>query len=446
LHIAYCNLGSVLKEKGQLDDALEAYRQAILINPGYSDAHSNLVFTMHYHPGYDEGAIAEELGRWNRQHAEPLKKYIQPHANDRAAERRLRIGYVSPDLKEHPVGRFMLSLLSHHDKSQVEVFAYARVSASDAMTQRLRGCTDGWRNLTGLTAAQAADVIRQDQIDILVDLALHTARDHLAIFARKPAPVQVTYLGYVGTTGITTMDYRLTDIYLDPPEQLTGHYSEQSIHLPGTYWCYPGFPAAPAVSALPAEQAGHITFGCFSNFCKINDRTLSVWCQLLTQVPRSRMHIHAYEGDHRQRVWRFFQQRGIDSSRITFTGRLPLAQYFAQYQPIDIALDTFPYGGGTTTCDALWMGVPVVSLIGKTAAGRGGWSILSNIGLAELAARSEEEYVRIAVELAGDTARLKELRSTMRQRMEQSPLMDAPRFARDMEAAYRQMWKNRCAR
>jgi predicted O-linked N-acetylglucosamine transferase (SPINDLY family) len=297
----------------------------------------------------------------------------------------------------------------------------------------------------GLSDTEAADLIRQDRIDVLVDLTMHMAQNRLLIFARKPAPVQVTYLAYCSTTGLETIDYRLSDPYLDPLGQDESCYSEQTLRLPQTYWCYQMDLPIPEAGPLPAAAAGHITFGCLNNFCKVSEPALAVWTRLLRAMPNSQLLLHAHEGSHRQRLQQRMEREGIESSRVRFVGFKPAEEYFDLYRQIDIALDTFPYGGGTTTCDALWMGVPVVSLVGKTAVGRGGLSILSNVGLPELAARSEDEYVRIASDLASDLPRLSDLRSTLRQRMGQSPLMDAPRFARNMEAAYRQMWRGWCA-
>jgi predicted O-linked N-acetylglucosamine transferase (SPINDLY family) len=439
------NLGVALKDMGRLDEALAACRHALALKPDYVEAHSNLLLTLHYHPSSSPQSLAQEARRWNLQHAAPLATFIKPHPNDRNPERRLRIGYVSPDFRQHAVGRFLLPLLAHHDKTQVEVFAYAQVAAPDALTQRLHAHVDGWRNTLGLSDTQAADLIRQDGIDILVDLTMHTVNNRLLVFAHKPAPVQVTYLAYCSTTGLETIDYRLSDPYLDPPGMDESIYSERTIRLPETYWCYQAIIAPSEVRPLPALEHGHITFGCLNNFCKVSEPTLAAWSKLLQTIPNAQLLLHAHEGSHRQRVLGRFQQEGIDPQRIRFTGLLPIESYFDLHQQLDIALDTFPYGGGTTTCDALWMGVPVVSLIGQTAVGRGGLSLLSNLGLSELAAHSTEEYVQIATDLAHDLPRLATLRATLRHRMEHSPLMDAPRFARNLEAAYRQMWRHWCA-
>jgi len=441
---AYGNLGNALMDRGQFDEAIAAYRQAILLKPNEAKAHSDVVYSMHFHPRYDARAIAEEQLRWNRQHAQALRGLSQPHANDRDADRRLRVGYVSPDLRAHPVGRFLLPLLAHHDKQQVEVFVYSGVLAADELTARLRSHVDLWRDIGGLSDETAAKLIREDRIDILVDLTMHMANNRLLVFARKPAPVQVTYLAYCASTGLETIDYRLSDPYMDPLGMDESIYSERTIRLPDTYWCYEPIIFNSEVGALPALERGFVTFGSLNNFCKVSEPTLAAWTQLLRIVPKSQLLLHANEGSHRQRIRDRLLEKGLDPARLRFVSFMPTRQYFEHYDMIDIGLDTFPYGGGTTTCDALWMGVPVVSLVGKMAVGRGGVSILSNIGLTELLADSQENYVRLASELAADLPRLCDLRSTLRPRMEQSPLMDAAGFARNVEAAYRQMWRTWC--
>ena len=445
-HEACNNLGSALKDKGQLDEAIAAYRQAIVLQPNQPDALSNLIFTLHFHPGYDTRAIAFEHRNWIRQHGASLGHPFQTHDNDPSPNRRLRIGYVSPDLWEHPVGRFLAPLLAHHSKSEFEIYAYADVRSEDKMTQSLRSCADCWRRIIGLSDAQVAKLARQDKVDILVDLAMHTSGGRLRVFALKPAPVQVTYLAYCSSTGLETIDYRLSDPYLDPPGNEQQFYSEKTIRLPETYWCYQPGADLPEVNPLPCLERGFITFGSLNNFCKVSGRALAVWAKLLHISRNSRLLIHSDEGSHRQRLRERLEQDGIEPQRVQFAGKLPARDYFGLYHGIDIALDTFPYAGGTTTCDALWMGVPVVSLSGETAVGRGGVSILSNIGLPELAALSTDEYVKIAGELADDLPRLSSLRSTLRNRMRRSVLMDASGFTRKVEQAYRKMWHAWCAK
>jgi len=442
---SHSNLASALRNRGHLYEALAAYERAMALKPDNPEFASSRLFLLHSHPGYGPQSLYEEHRRWNQQYAAPLKRHIQTHRNDRSPERRLKIGYVSPDLRSHPVGHFLLPLLECHDHAQVQVFCYADVYSPDAMTERLRAHADVWHSIVGLSDEQVASLIRIDSIDILVDLTLHTAHNRLLVFARKPAPVQVTYLAYPSTSGLDTMDYRLTDPYLDPPGSETDSiYSERSIRLPQTYWCYQTPDLAPEVGPLPALAGEGVTFGCLNDFNKVREGTLSVWCALLRSVPQSRLLLHAGEGSHRQRVADLLKQEGVNPERLSFVGRVPLGEYYGTYGRIDIGLDPFPFAGGTTTCDALWMGVPVVSLAGETAVSRGGLSILSNVGLGELVAGTAEEYVGIAAELAGDWARLACLRAGLRSRMASSPLMDGPGFARSVEAAYRQMWYNWC--
>jgi protein O-GlcNAc transferase len=270
---------------------------------------------------------------------------------------------------------------------------------------------------------------------------MHTAGNRLPVFARKPAPVQVTWLGYPGSTGLKTIDYRLSDPYLDPPDTDESIYSEQTIRLPHTFWCYDPVDCVEIpTNSLPAQNTGIFTFGCLNNFCKVNPTILALWAQVLNSVNNSRLLLLANPGTHVQRTIDLLRDKGIDPSRLEFIPRQTHRDYLHHYHRIDLALDTFPYNGHTTTMDGLWMGVPTVTLPGKTAVGRGGLSILSNIGLPELIAHSEEEYIRLAVDLAHDLPRLANLRSTLRHRMQQSPLMDAPRFARNIETAYRQIW------
>ncbi len=443
--MAHNNLGNALKDRGDLDEAIAAYRGAVALRADYPDAHSNLLYTLYFHPGFDGRAIAEEHRTWNREHAEALGQCVAPHENDRTPDRRLRIGYVSADLREHPVGRFMLPLLAGHDRGSFEIFCYTQVRRPDALTERLRGYADHWHRIDGQSDQQVAGLIREHGIDILVDLSLHMARHRLLVFARKPAPIQVTYLAYAGTSGLRTMDYRLSDFFLDPPAMDESIYSERTVRLPQTYWCYEPM-GAPAVGAVPALDAGGITFGCLNNFCKVTTPTLAAWARILQGVPGSRLLLHAAEGSHRQRTVERLQELGVDGRRVEFVAHVPMAEYLELYGRIDIALDSFPCGGGTTSCDAFWMGVPVISLRGETAVGRAGMSLAMNLGLPELVAQTVDEYVRMACDLAADLPQLGALRSSLRERMGASPLMDARGFARNVEGKYREMWCGWCGR
>jgi protein O-GlcNAc transferase len=439
---AHNNLGVALEDTGRADEALDCYDRALAIDPGFVAAHSNRVYAVHFHEGYSAAMILEEARRWNRCHAEALGRGVAPHENERSAERRLRVGYVSPDFCEHVVGRFMRPLLANHDHERFEVFCYSGVVRPDGMTRRLEACADVWRNIVGVSDERVAGMIRADRIDILVDLSMHMARNRLLVFARRPAPVQVTYLAYCSTTGMGAMNYRITDAHLDPLGEREGFYSERSVRLE-SYWCYEAGSDA-EMGTLPASEAGVVTFGCLNNFRKVTTATLAVWGRLMRSLAGSRLILHAREGSHRERASELLAREGVDPGRIHFVGQMPLAEYFEVYRQIDIGLDPFPYGGGTTTCDALWMGVPVVTLRGETAVGRGGVSILSSVGLGELAAETVDEYVKIAGELANDRSRLSALRLSLRRRMLDSPLMNGKRFARGMERAYRSIWRKWC--
>ena len=300
------------------------------------------------------------------------------------------------------------------------------------------------RDTAGLSDESVATLVRDDQVDILVDQTMHMRGNRLLMFARKPAPVQVTWLAYPGTTGLATIDYRLTDPCLDPPGMFDAYYSEQSLRLNDTFWCYKPLTTGLEPNLLPASGNGYVTFGSLNNFCKVNDSVLNLWSQVLKAVKDSRLLLRTPEGVARQRTLRIFANRGIASNRITFVGRQRRRDYLQTYHHIDIGLDTFPYNGHTTSLDSLWMGVPVVTLVGQTVVGRAGLSQLANLGLPELIAHGEDEFVEIAAKLACDRPRLNLLRSTLRTRLEQSPLMDAPRFARAIESAYRQMWQRWC--
>ncbi len=437
----YTNLGNLLKDRCELDAAIACYRRAIELRPDLSALHSNLLLTLHYHPAFGPQDLEREHRTWAERHAAPLAAAHRPHANEPQSDRRIRIGYVSPDFREHSLARFMLPLLREHDERQVEVFAYSDVTAPDAVTGLIREHVDRWRDVATLADEPLAELIRADGIDVLVDLAAHSAHNRLVAFARKPAPVQITYLAYCSTTGMRAIDYRITDRYLDPPGE-PEHYAETSIRLPHCYWCY----SAPPLGERPATErgAGPPTFGCLNNFAKATDVTLTLWAQLLRRVPAARLLLYARAETHRDRVRRVFREAGVDESRVDFVGYQSLAEYLATYGRIDVALDPYPYGGGTTTCDALWMGVPVVSLAGRTAVSRAGSTLLSHVGLERLVTRTEEQYVECAAELLRDRGALTELRRNLRPRLEASPVMDAPRFARDLEAAFRTAWRAWC--
>jgi predicted O-linked N-acetylglucosamine transferase (SPINDLY family) len=476
---AQVNLGVALRELGRLDEAVAAYEEAIRLEPDCAEAHSHLGFaralqgcpdqalecyrrataldpnraayqsqllqTLHYHPGYDAAAIRAEHVRWGRQLAGRLGRSIRPHENDRDPDRRLRIGYVSADFHHHACSFYLEHLLAAHDPARFEVACYAEVARPDEVTRRCQAHARLWRNTVGVSDDQLAELIRGDAIDILVDLKVHTAENRLPVFARRPAPVQVTWLGYPGTTGLDTIDYRLSDPYLDPPGLNDFYYTEETIRLADTFWCYEPGSREPAVNPLPALGSGSVTFGSTNNFCKVNDPVLELWARVLCAVPGARLLILTDAGSHRQRVLGILERNGVEPRRVEFEPRRARPSYLELYHRIDIALDTFPYSGATTSLDALWMGVPVACWAGRTAVSRGGLTILFNLGLPELVAHGPDEYVAIAARLAGDLKHLAELRATLRRRLENSPMMDTQRFALQIERAYRAMWRRWCA-
>jgi len=439
------NLGNAFKDLGELDEAIAAYRDALRLKPDDPSMHSNLIFTLHSHPACGRESIAGEHQRWNRRFADPLKQFVPPHANDRDPDRPLRVGYVSPDFRDHPVGRYLLPLFECHDRERFEILCYSGVAQPDWLTGRLRALSGIWRSAVGVADTQLAEMIREDGVDILVDLALHTANNRLPVFARQPAPVQVTWLGYPGGTGVPGIGYRLTDARMDPAgsrSRGTPASGEEPVRLPDCWCCYDPIGDSPGINALPALSAGAVTFGSLNNLAKLHEGVLSLWARVLAAVKGSRLLMLCPEGSARERIRAFFASRGIAAERVELAGFQPRWDYLSLYQRIDIGLDPFPCNGMTTTCDALWMGAPVLTLPGEMPVSRASLSLLSSVGLGELAASSEEDYVRLATKLAGNLPHLAELRATLRPRMQSSPLMNAPRFAQNVEAAYRKMWED----
>ena len=438
---AWNNLGGVLKDLGRMDEAMGSFDRAVALAPDQARLGSNRLFAMHYSPAYDAPALLQAARHWSERHAAPLAGAGTPHDNDPAPARRLRVGYVSGYFRAHCQALFIEPVLTHHDHQDFEIVCYSDVIHPDGVTGRLKAAADVWRETGSLDDAGLAELIRHDGIDVLVDLTLHMAGDRLMAFARRPAPVQVTWLGYPGTTGLPAIGYRLTDPWLDPPGVTDGGYAEQSVRLPDSFWCYDPHAELPPVNPLPAASTGQVTFGCLNNFCKVHAGVLSVWARVLQAVPGSRLLMLAPPGASRNRVR---EHLGVSADRVQFVAYQPRAEYLQHYQRIDLGLDTFPYNGHTTSLDAFWMGVPVVSLSGTTAVSRAGLSLLSNLGLANLAATTPDEYVAVAVRLAADRARLAGLRAGLRRRMAGSPLMDAGRFTRNLEESYRDLWRRWC--
>jgi protein O-GlcNAc transferase len=445
-HVAYCNLGNALKDSGRIDDAIRCFRRAVEICPSDVISHSNLAYSVSYHPDYDSAAILAENRRWNVLHTAGLRVGSRTYDHDPDPERPLRIGYVGADFRDHCQSLFTIPLFAHHDHEQFEVYCYANVPRPDAFTERLRRLTDFWRETAGLSDEEVARQVESDGIDLLIDLTMHMSNGRPLLMARKPAPVQVAYLAYPGTTGLSAVDYRLTDPYLDPPGETDADSVEQSVRLPKTFWCYDPLTKQPVPNALPALRTGRITFGCLNNFCKVSDVTLDMWSRVLGSVENSRLILLSPRGKHRERVRQRFREGNVDPARVEFVEHRPRSKYLELYHEIDMTLDTLPYNGHTTSLDSLWMGVPVVTCVGRTVVGRAGYSQLSNLGLSRWVAWTVDEFVSIASQLARDVTRLSEIRATLRGYMERSPLMDAERFTRHVESAYRFMWRQWCQR
>lgn len=356
----------------------------------------------------------------------------------------MKIGYVSTDFRDHSVSFFIAPLLEAHAREEVEIYCYSGLRKPDTITERLRKSGSVWRDVPTLSDEELAAQIRADGIDILVDLTMHSANHRLLTFARKPAPVQVSWLAYPGTTGLETIDYRLTDASMEPLSYQDHLPGGRPVHLPDSWCCYEPLGEFPEPGELPALQAGHVTFGSLNNFCKINEAVQECWARLLQAVPGSRLLIYCPEGDGRRDLLHFFDIHGAGMERVEFVAHCPREEHMRLYRRIDICLDPFPCNGMTTTCHALWMGSPVVTLPGSAPVSRAALSLLSTVRLPECVAKSEADYIRVAMDFATDLPRLAEFRATARPRMRASPLMDAPRFARAIERAYRAMWREWC--
>ena len=445
---ACSNLGNALKDRGNFTEAIAAYQQALKLNPTYAVAHSNLIFSLNYRSDYAPSAIYNEHRQWAERQITPFYQAISHHENNCDSNRQLRIGYVSGDFRTHSVAYFLEPLLATHNHSDFAIICYVNNKEVDETTRRMQQDVDGWRDVATLSDEQMVTLILQDQIDILVDLSGHTSGNRLLVFARKPAPVQVSYLGYPGTTGLDTMDYRLTDVWADPQGQTEHLHTEQLARLPHGFLCYQPPSDCPGVSPVSAQETESVTFGSFNNLAKVSPQMISHWAAILSAVPQSRIIIkarHLADPDTQNSVRRLFEPYGIATDRIELLGRIPAKQgHLALYNQIDIALDTFPYNGTTTTCEALWMGVPVVTLAGQTHASRVGVSLLTAVDLPELIADSAEDYVQKAIALASDRATLQNLRANLRDRMKASPLMDTTLITRSIETVYRTMWQAWC--
>ena len=440
------NLGNAHASLGSPESALESYRRALGLDPEYAAAHSNMLLTSHYLPEITQERLAQQHAEWEATHARKLRSKWKPFLNDRDPTRRLRLGFVSSDLARHPVGSFFVLFIESLEFEQFETVCYSGRIVKDELTSRIEAASDIWRDVHHLSNDELAQSIRADSVDILFDLGGHTAGDRLLAFARKPAPIQIAWIGYPSTTGLAAMDYLIAD-RVQVPEEHEDFYAEEVVRLPAAHFCYDPPQGAPDVSPLPSLANGYVTFASFNNPLKLTDRVVEVWSEILERVPTAKL-ILKYRGldepEVRQRFLERFGKCGTAAERLELLGWTPYAQMMQEYDQVDVALDPFPFSGGATSCEALWMGVPVITCAGNTFASRQTLSYLSHIGVTETAADSLDEYIELAVALAGDFGRLGEMRAGLRETMAASPLCDARRFTASMTGSLRDIWRQWC--
>jgi predicted O-linked N-acetylglucosamine transferase (SPINDLY family) len=440
----WVNLAVKLIERKQFKEGFDLLHKAIQREPHNPIFFSVYLFSLNYLPEVDPQIVFNLHKQWGKTHA-PITLAKTSHSNTPVADRRLRIGYISPDFRTHSVTNFFEPLLDGHNHDQVEVYGYGNVNAPDQTTERLKHKFDHYRHIFGVADQTVAHLIERDGIDILVELAGHTNNHSLLVLARKPAPIQVTYLGYGETTGVEAIDYFLTDNRLSPPESQK-FYTEQLWYVPGGL-CYRLPEADIAVTAPPSIENGYMTFGSLTAHRRFNLHLLHLWADILRQTPDSKM-ILGFAGGIDDRIrshyWNAFQACGISRERVEINGPKPYAEYLNEFNRIDILLDTFPENGGIYTCESLWMGVPVITLAGPRQISRYGLSLLSSVGLEHFAASTASDYVAKAVALANNLESLVEMRRSMRPRMAQSPFCDSRRYAAWLESAFREMWHQWC--
>ena len=434
--------------QGRGAEAFEHSQQLVSLAPDFGPGREAYLFLLQLTDALEPARIAAEHRRLAGRIEVPPRWQALRHANTPDPERRIRVGYVSADFFRHAASYFIEPVLSGHDGRECDVICYSGVKRPDETTHRLRDSAGTWRDVLALDDDGLAALIRDDRVDILVDLSGHTAGNRLAVFARKPAPLQLTWFGYPGTTGLDSIDYKLTDAVCDPPGASEVLYSERLIRLPDVLYCYQPPAEMPEVAESPALRNGYVTFGGMNGAAKLNAQWLALWATLLSLVPRSRLVLASVpSGAERERLRGVFSQHGVDPTRVTLHDRIPYDAFWELHHGIDIALDTYPCNGGTTTCETLWLGVPVVTFTGSRFGGnRLGTSMLASLGLHELLARSEADYLAIARGLAADLPRLAALRRGLRARMRASPLTDRSRFMRNVERVYRDIWREWCTR
>ncbi|MCZ2342058.1 MAG: tetratricopeptide repeat protein [Bacteroidales bacterium] len=443
---AWSNLGTNLGEQGRSEESISCLRHSLSIRPNAVPVHSNLLLQLNYSSQLTPEQVFAEHRAWAERHAGPTPEPL-PIPTPHDAQRRLRVGYLSADYRAHTVSGFLELLLTHHDRGQVELFAYANVLRPDETTEQLRKLADQWRPIVGMSDAAVAEQIREDRIDILVDLGGHTASNRLLVLARRPAPVQATLFGYPNTTGMPAVDFRITDPISDPVSGPVTPSCETPLRLPEVAWVYRPPDSAPAPGPLPALSQRVFTLGCLNNAAKLSDACLTSWIEILRAVPGTRLVLLAGQAQMgAKRLLERVTQAGVLRDRVELLPRLPPEQYFARHQQFDLYLDPFPYNGGVTTCDALWMGVPVLTVRGTSYVSRQGVGLMTRIGLPGCIAESPAQLVGMVQEWSHRRPELAEIRRELRGRMAASVICDAPRYLRHLESAYRQVWQERLPR
>lgn len=445
---AWNSLGTLLGDMGRSDEALDAFDQAATYAPESIAYASNRLCGLHYIPGITNARLAEAHTEWYWLHIATTVEESAPTETDPDPNRTLKIGFVSPDFGVHPVGYLTAPLFDHLDPTQIEttVFSTRPEEYEDNVSRRIRNACGSWHTVEALDDATLVETIKENSIDILFDMSGQTAGHRLMVFAHKPSPIQISWAGYVGTTGLPAMDYVLGD-NTQFPEDAADHYTETPLALPDGYICYAASEDAPAVGPLPAQRAGYITFGCLNNPAKLNDDVTQVFADVLKEVPKSRLLFRFRGLDDAAAsapITAKFKKLGIDPQRLTFEGRAPHSEFLNTYNRIDIALDTFPYSGGLTTCEALWMGVPTVALLGETFAGRHAATHLRTAGYADLVSETHDEMIKKAINLTNNLDDLSTIRAGMRGQVAASPLCDGPRFAEAFTAEMRSVWQKWC--
>jgi len=442
-HVIRYNLGLNQMWRGYIDPAIEELRVACGLHPSYIQAQSSLIIAQHNSDRVSPDEIAVTIREWGSRFSRQHPVSVPPAVHQGTGQpKRLRVGFISGDFRTHSVAHFFEPILNSRDRSAFAYVLYSNFHVQDAVTQRLRANADDWRDVWRLTDDALIELIRSDRIDILVDLSGHTAFNRLAVFARRAAPVQVSYLGYPSSTGLETMDYRITDAVTDPPVPADEWHCERLLRLPHSQWCFRPFGKLPIPGPLPARATGFVTFGSFNNLTKASDTLLHCWAEILVKLPTSHLRLTRVRSAQRAaEIIAFFGQSGVGPERIECVSYANDPPYGLQFAGVDIALDNYPYNGVTTTCESLYVGVPVISLHGRNGVSRSGLSLLGALGLGELAASTPEQYVEISVALGSDLPRLEQLRASLRERFERSSLRDEKGFTAKFEGLLVTAWR-----